>query len=56
MQFQQLSKQSLENQINQWHGKLPSDTQEPRMEDRNDCKVIELRSRKELHDPYKLLE
>lgn len=34
-------------------GRLPSDTQVPRMEDRKDCKTIELRSGKELPDPYK---
>lgn len=56
MHSQQESMKNLDNQIEQLAkalnnkslGKLPSDTQVPRLENGKDCNVVELRSRKEL--------
>lgn len=55
---------NLDNQIRQFasaldnkpHGRLTSDIQVPRQEDGNECKVVQLRSEKELHEPYKVVE
>lgn len=53
---------NLENQIGQLAsnlnnkppGKLLGDNQVPRMDDGKECKVVKLRSGKELSDPYKV--
>lgn len=37
-------------------GKLSSDTQVPRQDDAKECKVVELKNEKELHDSYKAPE
>ena len=60
MQNQQASMRNLETQIGQLTnalnnrppGRLPSDTQVPRMEEGKECKAIELRSGKELPAPH----
>lgn len=57
---QQASMQNLKNKIgqlaialnNRLIGRLPSDTQVLRMRDKKECKAVELRRGKKLHDPY----
>lgn len=64
MQTQPGSLRNLKNQIGQLAsalnnhppGRLPSDTQVPRMGEGKECKAIKLRNRKELPYPYMALE
>lgn len=60
MQTQQASSRNLEKQFGQASTlnnhppkRLPSDIQVPRMEEAKECKAVELRSGKELLEPYK---
>ena len=60
MQNQQASMRNLKTQIGQLAnalknrppGRLPSDTQVPKVEERKECNAIELRSGKELPAPH----